>query len=348
MGAEQYQSQIKIICVLCEKSDEDIITGPLSSKENTSAHENCLLFASGIICKTSPTYDDLFGFAVEDVKEEQRRGKRLLCHHCKKYGATAGCDLKRCKRSYHYPCAIEDGATTDEDLEKGSFKLFCELHDPKSKKTRSPDSRRPDMKRPDRRDSNSSTGSSEKSVSKKMKRNSPILIDSDDDIGDTVVPMFAPEELYIEDSKSPNQYNQFNPDPEIKRPYARPSPLTSGSSKGGLTSDQKACGSAGSSREFQSAYDSLVRSAEVETPRRKKNKRIIDSDDESPSSTERVVAPAVSATEEPVLPKQPSHSTPVPEKTRPCVKQNPSTTEADDDDTDVETVSLSVHNTCTY
>ncbi|XP_026073814.1 uncharacterized protein LOC113053201 isoform X3 [Carassius auratus] len=328
MGAELYQSQNKIICVLCEKSDEDEITGPLSSKENTSAHENCLLFASGIICKTSPTYDDLFGFAVEDVKEEQRRGKRLLCYHCKKNGATAGCDLKRCKRSYHYPCAIEARATTDEDLKKGSFKLFCELHDPKSKKTRSPDGRRPDMKKPDRRDSNSSTGSSEKSVSKKMKRNSPILIDSDDDIADTVVPMFAPEELYIEDSKSPNLYNQFKPDPEIKRPYARPSPSNSGSSKGGLTSDQKACGPPDSSREFQSAYDSLVRSAEVETPRRKKNKLIIDSDDESPSSTERVMAPAVAATE-------PRHSTPVPEKTRPCVKQNPSPTA--DDDTDIET-----------
>ncbi|XP_018976019.2 mucin-12-like isoform X2 [Cyprinus carpio] len=337
MGTEQFHSQNKVSCVLCEKSDETQITGPLSSKEGTSAHENCLLYASGIYCKTSPTYDDLFGFAVEDVKEEQRRGKRLLCHHCKKNGATAGCDLKRCKRSYHFPCAMEARATVDEDIDKGRFKLFCELHDPKSKKTRSPDSRRSELKRPDRRDSHSSTGSSEVSVSKR-KRNSPIVIDSDDDIEDTLNPIYAPLEEYIEDRKSPNQYNQSNPDPESKRPCARPSPSTAGSLKEGSTSDQKPCGSAGGSGELHSrrVYDSPVRSAEVETPKRKKIKYIIDSDDESPTSTDRVVAPAVSATEESMLPKQPS-STPVPEKTRPCEELNPSTTEADDDDTDIET-----------
>ncbi|XP_018976021.2 mucin-12-like isoform X5 [Cyprinus carpio] len=336
MGTEQFHSQNKVSCVLCEKSDETQITGPLSSKEGTSAHENCLLYASGIYCKTSPTYDDLFGFAVEDVKEEQRRGKRLLCHHCKKNGATAGCDLKRCKRSYHFPCAMEARATVDEDIDKGRFKLFCELHDPKSKKTRSPDSRRSELKRPDRRDSHSSTGSSEVSVSKR-KRNSPIVIDSDDDIEDTLNPIYAPLEEYIEDRKSPNQYNQSNPDPESKRPCARPSPSTAGSLKEGSTSDQKPCGSAGGSGELHSrrVYDSPVRSAEVETPKRKKIKYIIDSDDESPTSTDRVVAPAVSATEESMLPKQPS-STPVPEKTRPCEELNPSTT-ADDDDTDIET-----------
>ncbi|XP_018976020.2 nucleolar protein dao-5-like isoform X4 [Cyprinus carpio] len=337
MGTEQFHSQNKVSCVLCEKSDETQITGPLSSKEGTSAHENCLLYASGIYCKTSPTYDDLFGFAVEDVKEEQRRGKRLLCHHCKKNGATAGCDLKRCKRSYHFPCAMEARATVDEDIDKGRFKLFCELHDPKSKKTRSPDSRRSELKRPDRRDSHSSTGSSEVSVSKR-KRNSPIVIDSDDDIEDTLNPIYAPLEEYIEDRKSPNQYNQSNPDPESKRPCARPSPSTAGSLKEGSTSDQKPCGSAGGSGELHSrrVYDSPVRSAEVETPKRKKIKYIIDSDDESPTSTDRVVAPAVSATEESMLPKQPSQSTPVPEKTRPCEELNPSTT-ADDDDTDIET-----------
>ncbi|XP_058642546.1 uncharacterized protein LOC131546721 isoform X2 [Onychostoma macrolepis] len=134
MGSDPFQFQNKIICALCEKSDETEITGPLSSKGNISAHQNCLLFASGIYCKNSPTYDDLFGFDVDDVKKELKRGKRLLCHHCKQNGATAGCDVKRCKRSYHYPCAIEDRGRALEDSTKGSYKVFCELHDPESKK----------------------------------------------------------------------------------------------------------------------------------------------------------------------------------------------------------------------
>ncbi|XP_073701167.1 PHD finger protein 11-like [Garra rufa] len=147
-------SQNKIICVLCKKSDETEVTGPLSSKESISAHQNCLLYASAIICNISPTYDDLFGFEVEDVKKELRRGRRLSCHRCKKIGATAGCDEKRCKRSYHYPCAIEDHARTIEDPSAGSV-----------------DGERPDLKMPEKRDSDSSSGSSEM-------EESPVVLDS--------------------------------------------------------------------------------------------------------------------------------------------------------------------------
>ncbi|XP_050974937.1 PHD finger protein 11-like isoform X2 [Labeo rohita] len=164
-------SHYKIICALCKKSDETKITGPLSSKGSISAHRNCLLFASGIYCKKSPIFDDLFGFEVEDVKKELKRGRRLSCHLCKKIGATAGCDVRRCKRSYHYPCAIEGHARTTEDPSKGRYVLFCKLHDPESKKPRSAGGKRPDLKRPERRDSNSSTGSSQG-------RESPVVLDS--------------------------------------------------------------------------------------------------------------------------------------------------------------------------
>ncbi|XP_052420947.1 proteoglycan 4 isoform X4 [Carassius gibelio] len=215
MGSNQFQSQNTIICVLCDQSDENKTTGTLSSKGNISAHQNCLLYASALYCKSSPTYDDLFGFDVEDVKKELRRGKRLICHYCKKKGATAGCGVKHCKRSYHLPCAIEHHASIDEKR----FELFCELHDPESKKKSSPDGRRPNMKRPGRRDSDSSTGSS---VSSSKKKKTIILLDSDDEDES----MYAPVQSDIEDLTAPEQNNLSTPDPENKRPCAKPSPST--------------------------------------------------------------------------------------------------------------------------
>ncbi|CAM4603148.1 unnamed protein product [Leuciscus chuanchicus] len=341
MGSDQYRSPCKIICVLCEKSDENEITGPLSSKENISAHQNCLLFASGIYCQHSPTYDDLFGFAVEDVRKERRRGQKLFCHHCKKRGATAGCDVKRCKHSYHYPCAIEARARAIEDNTEGKYILFCELHDPDlketssvslqeastsglcgSKRRRSADSHGP---RPDRSESNSSTGSSEASLSRKKKK-------------DDVEHMFAPVESDVEECTPPKQHNQSTPDPKSKgRPSEELCPSVTGSLNGGLTSVQKACGSADNPGELHgwSESDSPTGLPEVSfTPRIIKYPEY--SDDESPTGTDPVVVPVVSDLEESVLPKQPNQSPPVPENTRPCKKINPSNTGADDDDTDID------------
>ncbi|XP_067264876.1 serine-rich adhesin for platelets isoform X1 [Chanodichthys erythropterus] len=369
MGSDQYRSPHKINCVLCKKSDEDEITGPLSSKQNISAHQNCLLFASGIYCKNSPTYDDLFGFDVKDVMQELRRGKRLLCHHCNKNGATAGCENKRCRRSYHYPCAIEAKAETIEDHIEGRYKLLCELHDSKSKGTSSVNLQEASTsglsgsnkkrksanshgrRRPDRSESNSSTGSSEVSLSRKKRRKSPDLLTyqqfsaSDDD----VELVFAPVESDVEESTPPKQHYHSTPDPERKGPREELNSSATGADCddtditvarciGGLRSDQKACGSADHPGELhgRSTSDLPTCSQELETPRRKNRKFIVYSDDESPADTDPVVAPVASDVEESVLPKQPNQSTPVPENTRPCEKLNLSTTGEDDDDTDIE------------
>ncbi|KAL6485204.1 hypothetical protein MHYP_G00072490 [Metynnis hypsauchen] len=122
-------------CILCDLADENETTGPLSSKREISAHQNCLIFSSGIYCKNSPSFDDLFGFDVNDVRQEFIRGRKLKCHRCGKRGATAGCEMRRCKRSYHYPCAIEDDARVVEKISKGFFTLYCVKHDPKRNKT---------------------------------------------------------------------------------------------------------------------------------------------------------------------------------------------------------------------
>lgn len=118
----------KPTCVLCHRFEETEITGALSTKDDVTAHQNCLLFSSGIYCRNTPKFDDLFGFSVEDVMEEVKRGNKLFCPKCKKKGATAGCEVKRCKRSYHYPCAVQEGAHTVEDADEGNYGLYCFIH----------------------------------------------------------------------------------------------------------------------------------------------------------------------------------------------------------------------------
>ncbi|XP_062862190.1 uncharacterized protein phf11 isoform X2 [Trichomycterus rosablanca] len=133
MEGERSKSASPLKCILCMRSNETDCTGPLSSKKGISAHQNCLLFASGIFCKFSPTFDDLFGFDVADVNDEYRRGRKLRCHQCKKKGATAGCEVKACKRSYHYPCTEKAQAASVENSKGGIYTLYCPKHNPNAK-----------------------------------------------------------------------------------------------------------------------------------------------------------------------------------------------------------------------
>ncbi|XP_035612413.1 G2/M phase-specific E3 ubiquitin-protein ligase-like isoform X1 [Oncorhynchus keta] len=128
MGPEPHGRKIR--CVLCKSSKENLTTGPLSTKDSVTAHQNCLLYSSGVICQNSPEFDDLFGFTVKDVQNEMRRGNRLICYRCKRKGATVGCEVKRCQKSYHYPCAVEDGAHNVEDRIEGKYTVYCQKHNP--------------------------------------------------------------------------------------------------------------------------------------------------------------------------------------------------------------------------
>ncbi|XP_042350916.1 histone-lysine N-methyltransferase SETD1B [Plectropomus leopardus] len=121
-----------VSCVLCRRSEETQITGPLSTKDEVTAHQNCLLYSSGLYCRNTPQFDDLFGFCVDDVLNEVKRGSRLRCNRCQIKGATAGCEVMRCKKSYHYPCAVKDRAKIIEDADKEKFVLFCSNHDPET------------------------------------------------------------------------------------------------------------------------------------------------------------------------------------------------------------------------
>ncbi|MCJ8732240.1 hypothetical protein PDJAM_G00209060 [Pangasius djambal] len=220
-----------LCCVLCKRADEKKITGPLSRKKGTAAHQNCLLYASGIYCKNSPTFDDLFGFDVEDVLKECKRGRKLKCSYCKKNGATAGCEVKSCKRSYHYPCAHKANAISEEDQNKGIFRLYCKTHDPNAS---SGGSEKGDAKvfpstsvrrSSDTSEQDNSCGGSESDsetpLRRSQKRKRPYMeSSSDSDETQSIIdPVFAPVESEPEDVTPPKQNMQPTLDSEDRRSF---------------------------------------------------------------------------------------------------------------------------------
>lgn len=44
-----------------------------------------------------------------------------MCSTCHRPGATIGCDVKTCRRTYHYYCALKDKAQIKEDQSQGIY-----------------------------------------------------------------------------------------------------------------------------------------------------------------------------------------------------------------------------------
>ncbi|VDL60842.1 unnamed protein product [Hymenolepis diminuta] len=91
--------------------------------------------ASGLTQKINPDKKDnitndrfFFGFEIQDIKEEIRRGRQLRCFYCDKTGACVGCISKKCRATYHLPCLFESKGFVSFDT---TFDAFCYRHRPK-------------------------------------------------------------------------------------------------------------------------------------------------------------------------------------------------------------------------
>lgn len=58
-----------------------------------------------------------------NVTKEIRRGRSLSCVQCKKRGATVGCTITTCPRSYHWKCAISCGWSLNQ------IQFYCPEHE---------------------------------------------------------------------------------------------------------------------------------------------------------------------------------------------------------------------------
>lgn len=72
----------------------------VNSASTAWVHDQCARWSPEV-------HDPTGGGTLVGVKDAVIRGRRLKCKHCGKKGATIGCFSKRCKSSYHLPCARE-------------------------------------------------------------------------------------------------------------------------------------------------------------------------------------------------------------------------------------------------
>ncbi|XP_076754834.1 uncharacterized protein LOC143425718 [Xylocopa sonorina] len=114
-------------CCFCGLSkNSELEYGKFYQHDDILTHYYCLLLSSNMQQRGN---DDqgILGFLVKDIREEVRRGKRLVCSYCKKAGATLGCCNVKCKKIFHYPCGLRAG-TLNQFF--GEFRSYCIKHRP--------------------------------------------------------------------------------------------------------------------------------------------------------------------------------------------------------------------------
>ncbi|EMP23938.1 PHD finger protein 11 [Chelonia mydas] len=118
------EKMVKRKCAFCP-ADEECAIMYIAEKQNLAVHQNCLLYSSGFVESEehNPENQDT-RFDVASVQSEIRRGKRLMCNFCRKKGATVGCEIKTCRRSYHYFCALCDDAALETDGGQGIYRSY--------------------------------------------------------------------------------------------------------------------------------------------------------------------------------------------------------------------------------
>ncbi|CAL8236573.1 unnamed protein product [Boreogadus saida] len=115
-------------CAFCRTNrDKECGQLLLSDNQKVAAHHKCMLFSSALVSSHLES-DNLGGFSIEDVKKEIKRGSKLMCSSCHRPGATIGCDVRTCRRTYHYYCALKDRAQIKENPSQGIFLVYCRKH----------------------------------------------------------------------------------------------------------------------------------------------------------------------------------------------------------------------------
>lgn len=129
MNENKPDNSQNLVCAFCRKNDDcpsKYGEKKTNEKWNLTVHYYCLLMSSGI-WQRGKEEEGVYGFLIEDIRKEINRASKLKCCVCKKNGASIGCVAPRCKRSYHFPCGLQEECIFQFT---GNFASFCWKHRP--------------------------------------------------------------------------------------------------------------------------------------------------------------------------------------------------------------------------
>ncbi|KAL5018776.1 hypothetical protein ScPMuIL_004498 [Solemya velum] len=145
LGSKQETMDKGQMCGFCRLGTEPNIlkicgqfhTQKLDNGKIMAAHHKCMQYSAQLIQYKSTVFG---GFKIDKVQKEINRGKHMKCHLCKMQkkrnpnGATAGCAVPTCPRTFHFPCANSDKVVItkrmqvkmkESNLTRVLYRVFC-------------------------------------------------------------------------------------------------------------------------------------------------------------------------------------------------------------------------------
>ncbi|XP_078089830.1 G2/M phase-specific E3 ubiquitin-protein ligase isoform X2 [Mustelus asterias] len=118
-------------CLLCRRNDDcPEKYGEKKTYENgITLHYYCLIMSSGLYQRGKEN-EGIYGFLAADIRKEIRRASRMKCRVCKERGASIGCAITKCPKSFHFPCGVENQCIFQFT---GQFASYCWEHRPVQK-----------------------------------------------------------------------------------------------------------------------------------------------------------------------------------------------------------------------
>ncbi|XP_067895470.1 G2/M phase-specific E3 ubiquitin-protein ligase isoform X2 [Heterodontus francisci] len=110
-------------CAFCRRNDD------CPEKYGEKKTYDSGIMSSGLYQRGKEN-EGIYGFLAADIKKEIYRASRMKCRVCKDRGASIGCAIARCPKSFHFPCGVENQCIFQFT---GQFASYCWDHRPVQK-----------------------------------------------------------------------------------------------------------------------------------------------------------------------------------------------------------------------